>query len=78
MIPLFPKNKEREREWFTEKGHGAMSTVMMNTVKQLSVNVKLQVQHLSKPDSVLRTVKAFCRKVASRSWRHSFFRSKQH
>ena len=43
---------ERERERFTEKGHGAMSIVVMNTVKQLSINVKLQVQHLSKPDSI--------------------------
>ena len=53
MIPLFPKNKEREREreWFTEKGHGAMSIVVMNIIKQLSINVKLQVQQLSRPDS---------------------------
>ena len=29
-----------------------MSIVVMNTVKQLSINVKLQVQHLSKPDSI--------------------------
>ena len=38
---------KREREWFTEKGHG-----VMNILKQLSINVKLQVQHLSRPDSI--------------------------
>ena len=26
---------EREREWFIDKGHGAMSTVVINIVKQL-------------------------------------------
>ena len=42
---------EREREKFIKKDHGAMSIVVMKRVKQLSVNVKLQVQHLSRPDS---------------------------
>ena len=42
--------RERERKWFIEKGHGAMSIVVMNIVKQLQINVKLQVQHLSRPN----------------------------
>ena len=46
------KELERQREWFIEKHHGAMSVVMMNIVKQLSINVKLQVQHLSRPDDI--------------------------
>ena len=29
-----------------------MSIVVMDIVKQLSINVKLQVQHLSRPDSI--------------------------
>ena len=44
-----------------------MSIVMMNIVKQLSINVNYRYIY---PDQiVLRTVKAFCRKVASRSWK---------
>ena len=35
--------------WFTEN---VMSIVVMDIVKQLSINVKLQVQHLSRPDSI--------------------------
>ena len=46
------KELERERERFIEKGHGAMSVVVMNIVKQLSINVKLLVQHLSRPDGI--------------------------
>ena len=39
--------REREREnSLLKKDHGAMSIVVMNIVKQLSINVKLQVQHL--------------------------------
>ena len=34
----------REREWFIEKDHEAMSIVVMNTVKQLLISIKLQVQ----------------------------------
>ena len=30
----------------------AMSIVVMNIVQQLSINVELQVQHLSRPDSI--------------------------
>ena len=49
-----------------------MSTVMMKIVKQLSINVNYRYNIY--PDQiVLRTVKAFCRKVASRSWRNLFF-----
>ena len=44
---------KREREWFTEKGHG-----VMNILKQLSINVKLQVQQLSSPDST-----AYCKSL---------------
>ena len=45
--------REREREnSLLKKDHGAMSIVVMNIVKQLSINVKLQVQHLSRPDSI--------------------------
>ena len=29
-----------------------MSIVVMNIVQQLSINVELQVQHLSRPDSI--------------------------
>ena len=42
--------RERENDWL-KKAHGAMS-IVMNIVKQLSINVKLQVQHLSRPDSI--------------------------
>ena len=34
----------REREWFIEKDHEAMSIVVMNIVKQLLISIKLQVQ----------------------------------
>ena len=45
--------REREREnSLLKKDHGAMSIVVMNIVKQLSINVKSQVQHLSRPDSI--------------------------
>ena len=43
---------ESESEWFIEKSHGLMSVVVMNIVKQLSINVKLLVQHLSRPDGI--------------------------
>ena len=54
-----------------------MSIVVMNIVQQLSINVELQVQHLSRPDSI-EYRGTFCGKVASLNWRHLFFRSKQH
>ena len=46
------REREGEREnSLLKKDHGAMSVVVMNIVKQLSINVELQVQHLSRPDS---------------------------
>ena len=54
-----------------------MSIVVMNIVQQLSINVELQVQHLSRPDSI-EYCGTFCGEVASLNWRHLFFRSKQH
>ena len=42
--------RERENSLLKIKDHGAMSIVVMNIVKYLSINVKLQVQHLSRPD----------------------------
>ena len=48
--------KELERDRDRERENGllkkAMSIVVMNIVKQLLINVKLQVQHLSRPDSI--------------------------
>ena len=41
LFSLLKEEREREREreraseWFIEKGHGAMSVVVMNIVKQL-------------------------------------------
>ena len=52
----------REREYFIKKDHGAMSIVVMNIVKQLSINIKLQVQHLSRPDSTEYCKKPFTEK----------------
>ena len=49
-----------------------MSIVVMNIVQQLSINVELQVQHLSRPDSI-EYPGTFCGKVASLNWRHLFF-----
>ena len=54
-----------------------MSIVVMNIVQQLSISVELQVQHLSRPDSIAYCG-TFCGKVASLNWRHLFFRNKQH
>ena len=54
-----------------------MSSVVMNMVKQLSINVELQVQHLSTPDST-EYCGSLLWKVASLNWRHLFFRCKQH
>ena len=46
------KKKKYIKKEEEEEDHGAMSTVVMNRVKQLSINVKLQVQHLSRPDNI--------------------------
>ena len=49
-----------------------MSIVVVNTVKQLSVNVRPHRYNICPDKTVLRTSKALCRNVASRSWRYLF------
>ena len=51
------RQREREREWFIKKSHGPMSTVVMNIVRQLQINVKLQTYRYNTcPDKIVISI----------------------
>ena len=67
------RERERESEWFIEKGRGAHVSCG-DEHSQVSLGQRKAHGYNICPDkTVLRTSKALCRKVASRSFFFSFF-----